>query len=360
VIHPHHSVWLALAAIALGPAAGGARDEDAVDGRTSCPVNHILFESVAAASGDYEVRLIAPQKKDGEAFRGPVVEVAKDDRLVLRFKVHRSTPFCVHNDRLTYVDYVPIRPGGEIVHVSLVDGRQLWRSRLEPPSVTSTSIGYLGYVTDFRLAVNDSAVTVFCHEHPGTYVEVKSLEDGTTISNETSPRPPATVRHERAARVRMIWHDTTYVLFDGAVQASGDYEIRIVAPQKKDGELPRDFVVELVKDDRRVLRFMAHGKTPIALRDDRLTYVDFDPAKPGGHVVHASLKEGRELWRSPLESVVFKGNSDGYVTRYRIDVGTEHVTIYGNESHGKYIEMKSLDDGRTISSELESRVRTAR
>jgi len=59
------------------------------------------------------------------------------------------------------------------------------------------------------------------------------------------------------------------------------------------------------------------------------------------------LSKGNELWRSPLKALGEISHSS-YLNRMTIDANDEVVSIYGNESMGRYLEFKDARTGKTV------------
>ena len=71
------------------------------------------------------------------------------------------------------------------------------------------------------------------------------------------------------------------------------------------------------------------------------------PVRAGGHIVAVDLKTGKELWESPLEGIGPIQHS-AYRTLLNLTANHDVVSVYGNESMGRYYEIKDAKTGKTV------------
>jgi hypothetical protein len=83
---------------------------------------------------------------------------------------------------------------------------------------------------------------------------------------------------------------------------------------------------------------------------DRLFYAEFNPNREGGTIIAVDLTRGKPIWTSrlialssgdPIEHSV-------YVNMMNLNATPEAVTVFGQESGGRYIEIKSAATGMTL------------
>jgi hypothetical protein len=130
----------------------------------------------------------------------------------------------------------------------------------------------------------------------------------------------------------------------GCISQCGDkYDIRLVS-RKNDRYA---FSITILSGDREIYTWQGHRHSVFRILDDRLYYAKFHPSSTGGSIVAIDLTTGRELWTSPLKALGDFEHST-YRTLLNLDCNHEVVTIYGNESLGRYFEIKRTDTGATV------------
>lgn len=151
-----------------------------------------------------------------------------------------------------------------------------------------------------------------------------------------------------AAAAEWKWSEQATNPFYCSLGKHGEFSIVIAVPPDR-GLTDPGLSIDIRKEEKSVFKFLANPKTVFSLNIDRLTYVAFSPFVPGGEVVHVDLTSGKELWRSPLAGLAPGGAFFNYVTRFNLEqVNPDVVLIWGKESAGRYLEVKSLRTGETI------------
>ena len=125
--------------------------------------------------------------------------------------------------------------------------------------------------------------------------------------------------------------------------AGTDYDVWLIRETKDRHALTINFI----KDDRPAYQWKGHKHSVFRIRGDRLYYAEFHYSGSGGNVVAVDLNKGNELWRSPLKALGEVAHS-AYLNRMTIDANDEVVSIYGNESMGRYVEFKDTRTGKTV------------
>jgi len=122
--------------------------------------------------------------------------------------------------------------------------------------------------------------------------------------------------------------------FDAEVMRSQEDGLLVNIRKKKDSK-----ILYVIKE--------AHENTVFARWKDVLYIAEYSPIGPGCSVVAVDLTSGKELWRSYLE-----GNSPKINLEYRnlvnIETDGELIIVFGNETHGRYIEYLDLRSGKTL------------
>lgn len=121
-----------------------------------------------------------------------------------------------------------------------------------------------------------------------------------------------------------------------------DYGIRIESIPSLPG-----LRIAVLLQDLELFHWRGHRFSVFQFADNKLYFVDWNFGSSGGQVVSVDLKKGKEIWRSPLKALGDIEHSV-YLTRFNLQVNHDVITIWGNETHGRYVEFKSIDKGETI------------
>ena len=130
----------------------------------------------------------------------------------------------------------------------------------------------------------------------------------------------------------------------GCISQCG-YKYDIALLSKKDNRYSLDITVLL--EARKVYAWRGHRHSVFRILDDSLYYAKFHPSSSGGHIVAVDLKTGKELWESPLEGIGPIQHS-AYRTLLNLTANHDVVSVYGNESMGRYYEIKDAKTGKTV------------
>jgi len=126
-------------------------------------------------------------------------------------------------------------------------------------------------------------------------------------------------------------------------RAGTDYDVWLLREAKNRHAL----TIKIIKNDRPVYQWKGHKHSVFRIQGDRLYYAEFHYSSTGGHVVAVDLTSGEPLWRTPLKALGGVEHS-AYLNRMTIDANDEVVSIYGNESMGRYLEFKDAKTGKTV------------
>lgn len=130
----------------------------------------------------------------------------------------------------------------------------------------------------------------------------------------------------------------------GCISQCGDkYEIRLLS--RKDDR--HALAISILAGDKEICTWQGHQHSVFRILGDRLYYARFHLSSSGGSIVAVDLTTGKELWVSPLKALGSIQHS-AYLTMLNLDCNDDVVTIYGNESLGKYVEFKRTDTGETV------------
>jgi PQQ enzyme repeat len=143
------------------------------------------------------------------------------------------------------------------------------------------------------------------------------------------------------------WEDAKANPFWGISQAGAKYSIVMVSePSDRDS-----FTFKIFHGDKEVYTWGGHMRTVFRILEDRLYYARFHPSAVGGSVVAVDLSTGKELWDSPLQGIGPREHS-AYVNLMNLDANFEVVTVWGNETMGRYLEFKDVTTGKTVGHQI--------
>lgn len=109
----------------------------------------------------------------------------------------------------------------------------------------------------------------------------------------------------------------------------------------------RVLTFKIARAGKEVYEWKGHDHTVFRIQQDRFYYALFEPSASGGEIVAVDLSSGKDLWKSSLTAL---GPIDHFAYRNlkTLDANSEVVTIYGNESMGRYFEIKDAKTGATL------------
>lgn len=115
----------------------------------------------------------------------------------------------------------------------------------------------------------------------------------------------------------------------------------------------------LTREGQTIYSWEAHAYSVFVLARDVLYRADFQPGSTGCAVIAYDLKVGKLRWKTYLRGVLVSSHSQ-YENRINLEIDDQHLTVYGNESFGRYIEVLDLKSGKTVGHRLIGRPESAR
>jgi hypothetical protein len=98
----------------------------------------------------------------------------------------------------------------------------------------------------------------------------------------------------------------------------------------------------------------AHRNTVFARWNHSLFVAEYSPISSGCSIAAVDLRSGKKLWTTYLEGIGLTGHSK-YRNLVNIETDGSRVIVYGNEVHGRYVELLDIHTGKMISNQkLES------
>jgi hypothetical protein len=147
------------------------------------------------------------------------------------------------------------------------------------------------------------------------------------------------------------WSDKSADVMYSVLQIPAGYtaNVQVVADEK----MSRKVTITIQDSKNHGFQWQgnAHSVFHIDAGSGRLYYAIFNPNTTGAQVECIDLATGKALWRSRLEGIAIRGASR-YSNQLNMAFGENHVTIYGNESQGKYIETLDGDTGKQLRHQL--------
>jgi hypothetical protein len=126
-------------------------------------------------------------------------------------------------------------------------------------------------------------------------------------------------------------------------QAGDKYEVALARDPREPGVV----TIHIRRDGKPLYGWAGHAYSVFQIFGDRLYYADYSPDGTGGAIVAVDLAAGKRLWREPLTALGPIEHSK-YFNRMNLAADDGSVRITGNESAGRYIEVKDAATGRTI------------
>jgi len=126
-------------------------------------------------------------------------------------------------------------------------------------------------------------------------------------------------------------------------QTGTDYDVSLIREAKGRHAL----TIKVIKNDRPVYQWKGHRHSVFRIQGDLLYYAEFHYSASGGRVVAVDLTSGKPLWQSRLKALGGVRHS-AYLNRMTIDANDDVVSVYGNESMGRYLEFKDVRTGKTV------------
>ncbi len=103
------------------------------------------------------------------------------------------------------------------------------------------------------------------------------------------------------------------------------------------------------KGEKKLVYHLHDGHQGIVFARHQCTLfiAEFDAIGSGCEVVAIDLSMGKQCWKSRLRGIGPRGHSK-YQNVVNIETDGAKVTVYGNESHGKYVEQLDAKSGKML------------
>lgn len=296
------------------------------------------------------------------------IELWKDG--VLRTKVPWSV-FTIHGDFLTYV----LDEGGAtVVQVDLSTGKERWRSILKGIPIVLGSVGSKSFNLN---APNSSVVEVRVKQGDCRYITFLLSKTGETLGFKAFGNPAHTAFDEAKASRGMgdsngmggkevangldvskmvaeavwTWSDANAGPLYSLLNEINSKEYKISVESGEHGNAT--FIVRTTGNETKIFSWSGHQWTVFRISENELIFADWNPRLSGGEIVSFDLAIGEEKWRTRLDGLGPENKPDPfddneYSNRLDIGISSEYITIWGNESLGRYVEFKNRSTGDTL------------
>ncbi len=165
------------------------------------------------------------------------------------------------------------------------------------------------------------------------------------LSLAAPPDPP--VDYQKVAdATEWKWDDKSATLSHSLAVKQPNYTVRTDEKAAK-----HDMPVTFTKGDKELFVFRSHENTVFRVVGDTLVYASFHRSASGATMIGVDLKTGKELWKTHLKGI-------GPVSHFRysnllnMEADGDTVTVFGNESYGKYVEILDTKTGKTVGHKL--------
>lgn len=109
--------------------------------------------------------------------------------------------------------------------------------------------------------------------------------------------------------------------------------------------------ITIERDKKPLYSWSGHEYSVFHIKSNTLYYASFwQNSGPITTIVAVDLTNGTELWRMPTKGVSKRATFSAYRIRCILDVNVESgvISIWGNESDGRYYELKDIRTGKTV------------
>jgi hypothetical protein len=128
-------------------------------------------------------------------------------------------------------------------------------------------------------------------------------------------------------------------------QSGAEYDVAL----SRDHHKPDVVKIVIERAQKAAYEWAGHAHSVFQIVGDRLYYADYSIQRTGGAIVAVDLTTGKILWREQLQALGPIEHSK-YFNRINLRADADSVRVTGNESAGRYIEVKETATGRTVAS----------
>jgi hypothetical protein len=153
---------------------------------------------------------------------------------------------------------------------------------------------------------------------------------------------PAVDYQKTADRLGWQFKPERFGPFQSTSQGTDGYIVRFEIDPDKGG-----LGISVCNGEKLVYDWRGNFASSFSISAGKLYYADYSAQATGGEVVAVDLKSRKQLWRTPLQGLGGEGHFN-YANQIGIENAVDSIVIWGNESKGRYLEIKRASDGVTV------------
>jgi outer membrane protein assembly factor BamB len=153
-----------------------------------------------------------------------------------------------------------------------------------------------------------------------------------------------TVDYQKVAdKTEWRWKDDEATPWHSFGKAPIEYDLRLEQTSKK----LYTVTITFGKDGKTLYSVEGHRNSVFRVLGNVLYYPQFHPSASGATLVAVDLTTGKEIWKTHLEGIGAVRHFK-YSNLINMEISNETVTVFGNESFGRYVEIVQLSTGKTV------------
>jgi hypothetical protein len=258
---------------------------------------------------------------------GSALEISGPNNVSITLGVHQYSVFVVRDNKLYFADFHYMSSGCQVKGYDLKSGKRLWETQLKGLG----PIAHSKYYNRVFMRFEGKDLVIYSKESAGRYREAVDPKTGKTVRS--------TVFENKQAGWNWPLGEDTLAYSVSQVKKPYSATTRTVRGAT---------LLEISTNGKVVLSEYARDYTTFVVRDDKLFVPRYSPFAAGCAVESFDLKTGKSLWKTPLKGIRIGGHS-GYSNRVKILFEDGVLTVYGNETGGRYREQLDVKSGKTVS-----------
>jgi hypothetical protein len=169
--------------------------------------------------------------------------------------------------------------------------------------------------------------------------EVRML---TTLALMVAAPVPAVDYQKRAEETAWKWKDDAATVGHSFLVHQNSFDVKL---ERK--VATGDITITFAKDGKTLYTIPGHAHTVFRINGDTLVFARYHFSASGATIVAVDLPTGKELWATRLEGLGPIQHS-AYRNLLNLDAQSDVVTVFGNESQGRYVEILDAKTGKTV------------
>src|SRR5262245_54965796 len=153
---------------------------------------------------------------------------------------------------------------------------------------------------------------------------------------------PGVDYQKRAEETAWKWKDDEATVAHSFLVYQTSFDVKLERTVKTG-----DITVTFARDGKTLYTVAGNLGTVFRINGDTLVFARFHPSASGATIVAVDLSTGKELWATHLKGLGPIQHS-AYLNRLNLDAQSDVVTVFGNESQGRYVEILDAKTGKTV------------